>query len=508
MGLLLARWLPLLILASEAPRADEPPAALTVRLIRPDRQLERLLDLFDGARAPHPAAALAAWRRATHRTLSKSREAMIAALNPEMVRELRTLDGAEVRLRFGDGPARWSATVPGDDGTFAALATAMGLTGGGRDEPLEGLAVDRLGPPGSPVMTILATGVAVASARDGLGEALRTLGAARPDRPPIASGATVRLDLDSLAAPGSLTRRRFAEALRALGGRSAEGVATLDGDLLSLSVTGRFTTSTPKGDPIDPLWLDWIPSANVLAAFALSLDPSPSAWDSAFAAADRVEKADPARAGLAPLRTRLNLLALPAGIRPEVDLWPRLRGLSGGLLADPSGDITGVVLALHCVDEAAAERIASTVLPRLASAFRVGEVDPARPPEADGSRRLGRVSGRPLVEARRRAGVLIAWGDGVLASCLDAAAHPDRSAGPAIRAAWGPTAPRRAGALWTGRLSGLPPELAAALAEAPPVLWWGDRDGEHTRDEVRWTGLAATVRRFLDRLPLDPAGRP
>ena len=40
--------------------------------------------------------------------------------------------------------------VPGDDGTFAAVATALALTGGGSDPPLDGVAVDRLGPPGAP----------------------------------------------------------------------------------------------------------------------------------------------------------------------------------------------------------------------------------------------------------------------------------------------------------------------------------------------------------------------
>src|SRR4051812_15445445 len=42
-----------------------PPPALTVRLAHPDRQLAHLLVLFEGAKAPHPAAALAGWKRAT-----------------------------------------------------------------------------------------------------------------------------------------------------------------------------------------------------------------------------------------------------------------------------------------------------------------------------------------------------------------------------------------------------------------------------------------------------------
>src|SRR5438477_7441967 len=82
------------VTAARAAGAEPPRPAVTVRLVGPDRQGAQVLDWFRGARAPHPAAALAAWRRATGRHLSKAREAAIAAFNPEMVRELRVLDGA------------------------------------------------------------------------------------------------------------------------------------------------------------------------------------------------------------------------------------------------------------------------------------------------------------------------------------------------------------------------------------------------------------------------------
>src|SRR4051794_18324423 len=64
-------------------RAAEAPAALTVRAVRPDEQGTRLIDLFRGARAPHPAAALAAWKHAQggKAGLGKPLEAAIAALN-------------------------------------------------------------------------------------------------------------------------------------------------------------------------------------------------------------------------------------------------------------------------------------------------------------------------------------------------------------------------------------------------------------------------------------------
>jgi hypothetical protein len=99
--------------------------------------------------------------------------------------------------------------------------------------------------------------------------------------------------------------------------------------------------------------------------------------------------------------------------------------------------------------------------------------------------------------------VLLAWGESALPAALDALDHPDHSAGPLIRSTWGPGAPRRAGAFWPGRVQGLEPALATALNATDPVVWQGRSDGDRTVDEVRWTGLDAVVRRFLERLPLD-----
>src|SRR5262249_55698791 len=119
-------------------------------------------------------------------------------------------------------------------------------------------------------------------------------------------------------------------------------------------------------------------------------------------------------------------------------------------------------------------------------------------------RTLGRLSGRPLAVARRGPTVLVAWGEGMLAAGLDARDHPDRSAGPAIRSAWGPASPQRTGAFWPGRLPAAGPP-APAPADSPPVVWTGARDGTTTRDVIRWTGLDGAVRRFLDALPLEPS---
>jgi hypothetical protein len=102
---------------------------------------------------------------------------------------------------------------------------------------------------------------------------------------------------------------------------------------------------------------------------------------------------------------------------------------------------------------------------------------------------------------------VLAWGDATLPACLDAFAHPERSAGAAIRSSWGLEVPQRAGAFWPARLRTLAPPgspTATALAEAPPVVWSGRDDAQTARETIAWTGLRGVVHRFLERLPLDP----
>src|SRR3954447_431252 len=173
------RLLALLWLAAHGTaRADGPgpPPALEVRLVRPDEQWSRVLALFEGTRVPQPAAALSAWKRATvpQRALSRTWEAAIDAFNPGMVREMRSLDRGELVVGFDrdDGAPRWHATLPRDDGTIAALAPALALTDGGREAPIGDLAVDRLGPPGSPLAVRSSSALILAGSRDDLVVAL------------------------------------------------------------------------------------------------------------------------------------------------------------------------------------------------------------------------------------------------------------------------------------------------------------------------------------------------
>ena len=112
-----------------------------------------------------------------------------------------------------------------------------------------------------------------------------------------------------------------------------------------------------------------------MGVISLAIDPSAAFWDSAFALADRVERLDPAKAAVAPLRARFNLLAASAGARPEADLWPHLRGVTVSLKGDPNqpGRITGLLLVLHGNAEPSAERLANEFLPRLGALLPGGK---------------------------------------------------------------------------------------------------------------------------------------
>jgi hypothetical protein len=497
--------------AGRAPaRADDAPApgALTVRGVRPEEQGERLLGLFRGARAPDPAAALAAWKHATagRASLGKPLEAAIAVLNRPMLTELRNLHGARLDLGFeaGTGRVRWRAVVPGDDGSIAALASALALTDGACEEPIGEVAVLRLGPPGAAVAAQRPGRLALASARDGLRLALD-----EPDPPVDADdpgpGWHARLDPAGLRGLPSVAGRRLAEAFDAVGCREARGWLALDDETLTLRVTAALDPRPWGKASLDPSWLDMVPASGALAAASVALDTTPEGLEAAFGALDRVERADPARAGVAPLRTRLNLVAAAARVRLEADLWPALKGLTAAVLVDDAGELTGAIVALHATDPAAADRIAGEVLPRLASAIvRAGKPSDPRP---DGAQPLGAVDGKAVIAATRGRNVLIGWGDGSLDAALGALDRPARSAGPLVRSGWGASPPQRAGAFWPGRLRRVAPPgspLSRGLAGAPPIVWEGRTEVGSARDLVRWANLRGVVRRWLDALPLDP----
>src|SRR5262245_19901172 len=129
-GLILLVGIPGAGLRAWCAGTPESDSALGVRLIHPDRHAEAVLNLltFEGSRASSPDAALTAWKRATGNSglLGKPVEAVMALSNPEMVREWRVLQDAELHLDLDPqyGSLRWFAIVPRDDGTVAAAITA------------------------------------------------------------------------------------------------------------------------------------------------------------------------------------------------------------------------------------------------------------------------------------------------------------------------------------------------------------------------------------------------
>lgn len=146
---------------------------------------------------------------------------------------------------------------------------------------------------------------------------------------------------------------------------------------------------------VNRAWLETLPADGLTAMVSLAIDPDPAAWDRAFAVADRVERIDPARAGLAPLRTRLNLLAAGAGVKLEADVRPHVRGVTIGVFGDPDdpGRVSGGLIVLHLDGREAAERLVRQ--------------------SAD---RIGAGAGARAVSIRTRdRDIRIAWGDAVRA---------------------------------------------------------------------------------------------
>ena len=534
---------------------------LVIRLVHPDRQAAAVLKLFDGARVPHPAAALAGWKRATRdpNQLGKPLEAVIAMFNPEMALEWRVMHDAELCLDLGsvDGKARWYAIVPRDDGTLSAAVTAMRLTDGSAEPPLiddgKEIAVERLGLAGATVSAWVGDTLIVGSTREELLRGLRaesvrirarsavTYGSSPTTTRPISaapslgnrvdSGLIFELDPGRMNAnAGTTTNRRAAVLLQGLGCRWMRGNLALKDDLLALEVTtllrrGEPSRPLPATKPVavDPAWLTWVPARDVMAVVSVALEPGAAFWDSAFALADHIDRADPSRAQVAPLRARFNLLATAAGAQPEVDLWPHLRGVTACLMGDPKqpGRPAGALVILHTDGDAGAERLAIDVLPRLSALLTgkksegapFGQALPGQAAAERKVRRLATVGGRSLLVFWRGRDVVIAWGDDVISPSRAAAASPDRSVAP-LCTGWaraGKTPPQRVGAVWPARcwlpVRGLDTTTPAwrALAQGPPAVWWGWTGPDEAQDSIHYSGLRQRVHQFLDQLPLDPS---
>ncbi len=525
----------MLVRAAVAGDGDaEKKAAFVARVVHPDRQAAEVLRLFDGARWPDPAAALAAWKQARAGgpdvPMNKPAEAVIAMFNPEMVREWRAFDGAEVRVDVqpAGGRLEWFARVPHDDGVLAAGVTAMRLsypedrplTIGGREHP-----VARLSRSGLPLAGQDGSVVVIAGSRDSLLRGLEigtgpAVGRADLSREPGGPGAALPSPDSGLVfrlLPGELPAlrelglapARAVEALRAIGCRRVDGTACLKDGTLALDVRSAIDGAparpgevVPDPPAVDPAWLASLPSAGVMAAVSMAIDPRAPAWERTFALADRVERVDPARAGLSPVRVRLNLLAAAAGLKLEGDLLPHLRGASVVLFGQPDrpGRVTGALVVLHLDDPEVARRVVRDSSARLAAVLS------GRTPAPDG----GDPAARAVVIRALGGEIRVAWGDARTVATADKAPPAGHSLAD-VCCGWlaeGRAAPSRVGAFWPGRLwqptgrTPWPGDSLQALADDPPAVWWGWTEPAAAHDLVRWRGLNDRVRRFLATLPV------
>lgn len=516
--------------------AEEPELepAVVVRAIRPERQAAAVIDLFAGSRAASPAAALAAWRRATgdHEAFGKTLQAVVALFNPEMVPEWRSLDGAEFDLavdRSGPG-LLWGLVAPGDDGAIAAAITSLRLSGGSDEPPIlenPPVAVERLGETNGAVAARLAAATVFASRRDMLIAEIERFrkGEPSPAPPPLFqaddSGLAItlrpdRLAVDERTAPGLA---RLATVARTLGLVAADGKVGLEGDRLALEFAsnlqprGERAAGVEPSPAVDPSWLAWFPERESAAAAAAVLGPGAEFWDGFLSLADAIDRASPSRADLAPLRTRLTFLALARGVRLEADLWPLLRGASAGVLVEEGrmGRLRGVVVALHAADPAAARRILDRVVAPLATGAGAEKPKPA---DEAAPLALGRVSGQPLEAVARGATVLVAWGENALGRALQSAEAPEESVAALYKKAGDDRATNRFAAVQPGKAAlalgawGPNSPFAAALVGASPVIWRGGWSDGLAWDAAHWPDLRPLVARFLEQIPQEPFQTP
>jgi hypothetical protein len=426
-------------------RAEDFKPAILIHVRRPDLQLERLLHLFEGSPFSNPPAALAAWKSKQQVTNSvswgKPVEALIAALNPQMVGELRLLDKAEVRLGFqaNSGNLRWNVKIPEDDGAFSALATAVSLTEGGFEPELDHLQVQRLGAPGSPIVGRAPNALILASSRSDLRPSTSPVELTLPEASTIDSGWLWALDPKEVRISQDFRIRRIAEILLGLGIVRVQGELTLQRDECRLQTRSRLADD-PSSPPssIDPAWFDLIPKANHAVVFAVALADSPAYRNALFEVVDRLEKVDPSHVQTASFRSRIYLMLSASGLNAESELWPKIRGVSGFLAVDQSSGPECGALAIHTSDEKLAEKLVRTFGPRVAELNAPFQPDEQRRSIGlnTGLQRLAQL-GSPIHLTQADKSVIVSWGESSEKQTSQARQDPGFSAGPEIRRHFG-----------------------------------------------------------------------
>lgn len=465
-----------------APIGNQYPPFLTIELAGIDRQWTRVIALMDETPFADPATALSAWKRqgGTRRTLGKPLEALIAALNPATARRLSALNGSRLSFQhMQDDTLRWWASIPDDRGIAADLATALALTDGRAEEPLNSFPdsqVERLGSPASTLIARSGRRLALAGDRPALGAALRELNARRPAGEtgiPDGSGCQIRF-LPTEVTGASAEFKAVASALVKIGVQAIDAKAVIHDDEFSIQTITTCKRPTEPGRAIDRTWLAWLP-ADADAALSLVLYPEGDSWPSLFDAVDAYQRADPANANLAPSRLRLNLLLRAAGIQFERDVRPALLGVSIAIRSDTPGirlsRSSWIIVTLHLDDNTSAKRIVDGLSTNLAGRFGL-EVD------------------------RRGRDVVIARGRPINRDRAGSAEQPEANLAAFLVTLLQDEAPSRIGYLQAGRLARqlTSIEIPESLEEATPIVWTGR--GSH--DLIRSSNLRRLVQRATE----------
>ncbi len=297
---------------------------------------------------------------------------------------------------------------------------------------------------------------------------------------PDSTGYQARIDFPTLSAGSSLIARRWGDTAQALGLRNLNLQVGLQNDSLLLESRGLLTDPDPAAPGrVEPAWVDDLPP-DASAAVFFALSASGATVDRLFSALDQAVLPEEGEPRPAPARVRLNLLANLAGVRPEVDLWPHLRGLSAFVRMGEDGRPDRSVLVLHTNSEDSARTLADRVVPRLLKS-----------------------SGQSANVQRDGLSVLIASDHDSVAWVVEARHLAEHPAADLLRPAWADRPVSRCGALWPGRWPGWidEPTIASALHSAPPIVWWGRREGSQEVDRLRWPDLKPTVARWVSAVP-------
>jgi hypothetical protein len=331
-------------------------------------------------------------------------------------------------------------------------------------------------------------GAIIGPTREALLEARGILDGPAPAVKSDASRIVAVLEPAPPRAEDPLTYKRVLKGLVEAGCQRVELTSGIEGEEFRVSVLARYQ-STPwiSKAKIDPDWLLPTAANELAAAFCFAVDPSPQGWNSLFSWLEGVEKADPARAGLAPLRLRVALITGGTGFRPETELYPHLRGISAYAFVGEGQPVGSGLVGLHFANADKARSFVETTLPRVSKQARQGEPRVA----ADGTRSwpelgsLGPVSTRAVGST-----VWLGWQPGSL-DRLKPKSEGAASAWLKETVSSRPNCQRL--------LVARPNAAFEFLPSASAILWLGTGEGAETRDEIRWTDLRGCVRATIDR---------